>query len=463
MAVCSIAFAVAAFVVQQEANRPIGEGDLFVAETAVIAEMVAADEPIDDAVRRARDAHDAEAVSTVGPDGTVTASSSETLVGSAVTGTLAFGHFDDRLVAIASPQALPVEIDGVEVWAAGDTLYAVVRPSGDGTSVLVHYDVSSLLAKRIQAAGVSGPAVALAVGALIAFLGVGFILLGRERAVRRYREANQEAELAKAHSRELEAQNAELDRARAAAERALALAEEKHRIRSEFVLMINHELRTPLTSVTTGARLLEDDHLDDTDRAMILEGMVADSERLESIIDHVLAVARIENQGIESPIVRIPASDLVDELAGALPRGVVVEVVGDLAGIEVATDRQTLSQLLASLADNALTHGAEAVSLVVATTSPTAPDLSFGQEPGQGLHLAIVDDGPGIDEDFLPRAFEKFEKRGFASGTGLGLYLARLMAEAIGASIAVRSGPDGTAMSVSVPATTVELPESVPV
>jgi signal transduction histidine kinase len=65
----------------------------------------------------------------------------------------------------------------------------------------------------------------------------------------------------------------------------------------------------------------------------------------------------------------------------------------------------------------------------------------------------IEDDGPGIDISFLPRAFEKFEKDSRSSGTGLGLYVARKMAEALDASILVSTSAAGTTFAVAVPVT----------
>jgi two-component system OmpR family sensor kinase len=64
----------------------------------------------------------------------------------------------------------------------------------------------------------------------------------------------------------------------------------------------------------------------------------------------------------------------------------------------------------------------------------------------------VEDDGPGIDPHFLPRAFEKFEKHSSSSGTGLGLYMARLMVEALDGSISVSTSPSGTTFQIAVPA-----------
>ena len=76
---------------------------------------------------------------------------------------------------------------------------------------------------------------------------------------------------------------------------------------------------------------------------------------------------------------------------------------------------------------------------------------AMGEEPEPALYFLMRDNGPGIDHEFLPRAFDKFEKHSRSSGTGLGLYLARLMAEAIDGSILVHTGSDGTVMALAIP------------
>ena len=78
---------------------------------------------------------------------------------------------------------------------------------------------------------------------------------------------------------------------------------------------------------------------------------------------------------------------------------------------------------------------------MVETTDTTPPPQPAGDVGYPELVISVVADGPGIDSEFLPRVFEKFEKISFSSGTGLGLYVVRLMADAIGCSVAVASGP----------------------
>jgi two-component system sensor histidine kinase ResE len=115
------------------------------------------------------------------------------------------------------------------------------------------------------------------------------------------------------------------------------------------------------------------------------------------------------------------------------------------------TDVDTLSALLVSLSDNARTHGATTVQITASARLPFDPQVEVGNRPPTGTFFLIRDNGPGIDREFVPHIFEKFEKRGSSSGTGLGLYMAKLMVEGIDGSISVDTSPQGTTMAVGVP------------
>jgi two-component system sensor histidine kinase TrcS len=80
--------------------------------------------------------------------------------------------------------------------------------------------------------------------------------------------------------------------------------------------------------------------------------------------------------------------------------------------------------------------------------------LEHGERPRPAVYFIVADDGPGIDPAFLPRAFEKFEKNSSSSGTGLGLYMVRLMVDALGGSIGVSTSQEGTIFQIALPAHT---------
>lgn len=448
----AVGIAVAAVSYQRSATRPIGEGEVFAIDTASISEIVAETGDPDAAVRKARNSLDVEAVSIVADDGTIVASTSPTLIGEEVSNPLlGFGVQSRRFMALASPVGVTIEIDGIAEWSPSDVLYQVVSPLGDG-STLIHYDLAGLLARRSQPGDVQpGTLQLFGLAALFALIGGG-VIVGRMRLSRRYREMALEAQLLKKHSTALESANRSLDKARADAEAALDLANEKIRIRSEFVLMINHELRTPLTSVVTGAELLRSGGLDEPEAAHVMEAMATDGRRLQEIIDQILAVARIENRGLAYELHEVTLDEVCAALSESHPALRPDHTPGrHPGGAIVRTDTSTLAIVVASLADNAITHGATNVELSCETERAIQPQVSVGREPESAVFISVGDDGPGIDPEFLPRVFEKFEKASFSSGTGLGLYMVRLMVEALDGSVGIHTSADGTIVEIAIP------------
>jgi len=440
---------VIAIVYQVSSTRPIGEGSVFRDDAVKASEIIVASASRTEGVTRARNRLDIEAVSVVDASGLITASTSETLTGLTLANPLLrFGVDSGRLAALAISLDEPIEIDGVAEWPAGSVLYQVVTPLVEEEgSVMLHYDVAELLARRAQPGEIRPLTLELlTLSGVFAILGVA-VLLGHSRAARRHRELVLESELLRTHSRELEGANAKLAAARRKAERALALAEEKMRIRSEFVLMINHELRTPLTSVVTGAELLKDETLSPEESEEVIDSMVTNGKRLNEIIDQILAVARIENRGFVSELATVP----LEEVCTAARVNGMDDFV-DPHLISVRTDVRTVGLVIASLADNARTHGASHVVIRSSPKPTIEPQLELGDRPGSAVFFTVTDNGPGIDLAFLPRAFEKFEKNSFSSGTGLGLYMVRLMVDGLGGSVGVHTTPEGTTFQIALPA-----------
>jgi len=459
-AVLSLAAAIAAVVHQSNASRPIGEGQLFLSDAQSGMEQinaaVSSGMTPDDAARHLRNMLRIEGVALVDSEGTITAATSDPLVGGKVDNpVLLYALESARFGAVAAPIDQELEIDGVPEWRIGDALYLALLPAADGApSLLLYYDISELLARRAGALGIQTETLQLAgVAILFAIAGLAF-MIGRSHSIQRYREMTLEAEFLRKESESLQIHNVELDVARRNAEAALTLAEEKNRIRAEFVLMINHELRTPLTSVVTGAELLLMTDPDGTDRYEILEALVHDGRRLQTMIDQLLAVARVENRGLSFAPQPVKFAEVCDAVALAHSRVVSSHSPDCHPGESdptVMTDLQTLRNLVSSLADNAFTHGARNVRIHCSKIEVHEPHLVVGTVPESAVYISISDDGPGIREEFLPRAFEKFEKDSRSSGTGLGLYMARLMAEAMGASLLVWTSSEGTTFSIALP------------
>ena len=385
--VIALAAGFGALAHQRRVTRPVGEGELFAADaTWAGSRLATSDQAADVVVREIRNELEIEAVSLVGPDGLVGASTSPDQVGREVKlGLLRYGLSQGFFAAIASPVTGELSIDGIAAWSQGDVLYQVIQPLSTGEGLILYYDISALLSRRaanqgvqpvtLQLLGVSGFFVLAAVGLLVARALVG----------RRIHDLDREAQFLRQRSAELEEHNLEVSAARAEAERALALAEEKNRIRAEFVLMINHELRTPLTSLVTGAELLRgEDSLSSMEQGQLLDHMVADGKRLQEMIAQMLTVARVENRGLAYSLQETSLGGTLASLAEKAPRlRIRWDNSVDADQVTLLTDRMTLTQLIASLADNALTHGATKVDLVWRTSLPFDPMHEVGSRPDQ--------------------------------------------------------------------------------
>lgn len=454
MAIASSAAVIAAFAVYAAATRPVGEGELFLDDGREVAARLGSGAPGVDDLRRVRNSLEIEAVSFFGSDGIVEASTSENLIGSSPgSPTVARLVEQSRFGAIAAPLALPVLVDGVVEWTPGEIVYEVVQPLLDGRAVLLTYDISELLSRRSSAGG-APPITLELLGLGVVLIGVTLALfVGRNRTARTFRQFAVESEYLRRESEALTIHNRELDVARRTAERAFELAEEKNRIRSEFVLMINHELRTPLTGVVTGAELLKSSGtVSDSTWSEVLDDVVDGARRLNEMIDQILSVARIENGALFFELHEVQVSDLIDRLLAGTPR-FSYDDGSNLGSASIETDATSVVSLVHSLAGNAFTHGATTVSITATDEIPFEPMVEVGKRPEQPLFLVVRDDGPGIDTDFLPRAFEKFEKRSPSSGTGLGLYIARVTVEALRGSILAATSPAGTSLAIALPRT----------
>jgi signal transduction histidine kinase len=116
-------------------------------------------------------------------------------------------------------------------------------------------------------------------------------------------------------------------------------------------------------------------------------------------------------------------------------------VVDDRFAGEATLDVTRIEQALVNLVENALRHGSGTVTIRAAHVS-------------DGLRLTVEDEGDGFDEDFLPRAFERFSRADDArsgEGSGLGLAIVRAIVDAHGGTVVATNSPHGTAVDVILP------------
>jgi signal transduction histidine kinase len=206
--------------------------------------------------------------------------------------------------------------------------------------------------------------------------------------------------------------NAMLDR--------LADAVERQR---RFVADAAHELRTPLARIRTQ---LEVDrfHPGTADPAVTATAVLAETERLQRLVDDLLLLARSDAGA--AGLRDVGPVDL-DEVVGEHAHGRSLVDTADVVPVQVAGDRAQLERAVANLLDNAVRHAREKVT------------VSLGEVDGVAV-LTVADDGPGIPAAAREWVFERFTRLDDArsadeGGAGLGLAIARDIAVRHGGSL----------------------------
>ncbi|MCA1689887.1 MAG: response regulator [Actinobacteria bacterium] len=220
--------------------------------------------------------------------------------------------------------------------------------------------------------------------------------------------------------------------------RAVAEAERASDAKSQFLSGVSHELRTPLNAILGFGQLLELDDLD-TEQHESAQHIVEAGRHLLGLVNEVLDIARIESGKLTvsvEPVALGPVLEEVTALIGPLgrERGITVEVDPGAGGPRwLLVDRQRLQQIFINLVSNAIKYNHDG-GWVRVYCEPRA---------GERLAIVVADGGPGIAVSNQERMFEPFERIGDhgAEGTGLGLALARHLAELMGGSLAVDSQP----------------------
>ncbi len=212
-------------------------------------------------------------------------------------------------------------------------------------------------------------------------------------------------------------------------------------LRADFVSLVSHELRSPLAAVIGAARTLRErrDDLTADQRDQLLNLISGEASRLTVLVADVLDTSRIEAGTFSYEFGEVDVASLVEDVvATASVRQAEVTVRAALAEPlpPVGGDRERLRQVLTNLIENAVKYSAEGDAVEVSA-----------QRDGVYVRIAVSDRGPGIPDDQQQLIFQKFGRAqvegGSKPGTGLGLFIARSIAEAHGGTLEVQSRRDG--------------------
>jgi two-component system OmpR family sensor kinase len=214
----------------------------------------------------------------------------------------------------------------------------------------------------------------------------------------------------------------------------------------QFIADASHELRTPLAAIRGYAELSRRQQLP-ADTAYSLVRISSQAERMTTLVEDLLLLARLDagrplEQG-QVDLTRL-AIDAVRDAHAAGPAHRWFLNVPD-EPVQVRGDASRLAQVLANLLANARTH----------TPPGTTVTVVVSTEPG-AARVSVVDQGPGIAPDLLPRVFERFA-RGSTSrsrqtgSTGLGLAIVHAVVAAHHGTVTVTSQPGRTEFAVRLP------------
>ena len=228
--------------------------------------------------------------------------------------------------------------------------------------------------------------------------------------------------------------NAELEQR--VADRTAAL-DAKARELETFAYSVAHDLKAPLRGIEGYSRLLLEDHLDglDEEGRAFLGAIRRSTERMNQLIDDLLAYSRIERRALSAePIELRPFIEtLVEERRSELEERKIILTMEVNGGVVVA-DAEGLSQALRNYLDNAIKF----------TCGSTEPRIEVGAEETENLcRLWVRDNGVGFDMKYHDRIFEIFQRLHRLEdypGTGVGLAIVRKAMERMGGRAWAESG-----------------------
>ncbi len=209
----------------------------------------------------------------------------------------------------------------------------------------------------------------------------------------------------------------------------------------ETLRVLGHELRRPLTVIRGAATLLVDDEdrLPPASRQQMLAMIDRSAGTMAELIDDLLTAVHLESGTLRLEIVPAALSSVVAEaveLARVMVPDRTIEV-GGVDGFEVEADREQAVRVVRSLLMNAARFSPADSPVDVAATSDSAT-----------VTVRVMDRGPGIPAASRERAFQKFVRLDRQTeGAGLGLFLARGLARAMGGDVTLADREDGGALA----------------
>lgn len=218
------------------------------------------------------------------------------------------------------------------------------------------------------------------------------------------------------------------------------------RARDEFFSIASHELRTPLTSIKGNTALIKQYYaevLNDKNLKEMIDDIHESSNRLILIVNDFLDVSRIEQGRITYNTENINCFEIVQEVIHDL------QITADEKNIKLSIDNQTTNPMVKGDKDRTsqIIYNLVGNALKFTDSGDVKVELKNNENK---VEVRIIDTGTGISPDGQALLFHKFQQasdnpltRKSSSGTGLGLYISRTLAEGMGGDVTLERTEEG--------------------
>jgi signal transduction histidine kinase/ActR/RegA family two-component response regulator len=231
------------------------------------------------------------------------------------------------------------------------------------------------------------------------------------------------------------------------------LAENANQVKTLFLANMSHEIRTPLGIILGMTEILKDPQVSDEEKKKYLDVIESTGHNLARLINDILDITKVESGHIEVEFAGVKLDSFIEEIESmmhlkAAKSGIDLSfhMQPHLNGVEIATDRSRLKQILVNLINNALKFTEEGDVRV---------DVGVA---GDDIYFEVTDSGIGIPESMQGSLFQNFFQVDSSStrkyeGTGLGLVLSRKLARSLGGDVVLKkSAPsEGSVFRLTIP------------
>jgi two-component system phosphate regulon sensor histidine kinase PhoR len=221
------------------------------------------------------------------------------------------------------------------------------------------------------------------------------------------------------------------------------------RRQSNFIDSVTHELKSPIASLKLYLQTLNRRQVTEAQRLDFYRSMLADVERLDRLINHLLEAARLERTKTPVDSETISLGDVIQHAIQAACQRYNVpteSVTSQVEMLETVGSLPDMNMLIGNIIDNAVKY----------SSSPPKVEVQLDRIPNRDWwRLKVIDNGPGIPRAFRRKVFGRFYRVGSElerskPGTGLGLFIVHTLVRRLGGKIQILDAPTGPGTQIIV-------------